>query len=146
MNWHEVIRGAHVLATGIWLGGLVFTTTVVSPAFKRLNWPVQERIAVRSALGRQYARVARINLIAILALLCATQVQAGWTMTAWIELALLVLIGIISELHARHYAPKLAAAARSGDALILRRTLRVSIGVSMLNLAASTALAALALS
>ena len=57
------IHAVHVLAAGIWLGGLVFTSVVVSPAFKRIQWTPAERIAVRSAVGRQYSKVARVNLV-----------------------------------------------------------------------------------
>jgi uncharacterized membrane protein len=46
----------HVILAGAWLGGVVFTTTVVSPALKSMGWDEAERARVRSVIGRQYAK------------------------------------------------------------------------------------------
>lgn len=39
------IHTLHVLLAGVWLGGVVFTTLVVSPAFKGMKWSEAEREA-----------------------------------------------------------------------------------------------------
>jgi hypothetical protein len=37
----------HVVLAGVWIGGVVFTTFVVSPALKAMKWPGPERVLVR---------------------------------------------------------------------------------------------------
>ncbi len=56
------IHTLHVMLAGVWLGGVVFTTAVVSPAFKAMKWSGIERVQTRSVLGWHYARVANVNL------------------------------------------------------------------------------------
>ena len=34
----EIFHVTHVVLAGVWLGGLVFTTAVVSPALKAMKW------------------------------------------------------------------------------------------------------------
>ncbi len=60
----------HAVLAGAWLGGVAFTTLVVSPALKEMKWSVAERMAVRSVIGRHYARVgtANLSLLALFAL------------------------------------------------------------------------------
>ena len=67
VNWPSVVHALHILAAGLWVGGLFFTAAVVSPAFKQMEWTAAERVAVRSAVGKQYSRVARINLALLVA-------------------------------------------------------------------------------
>ena len=76
------IHVVHVLFAGIWLGGLVFTTIVISPAFKRLTWSPAERVAVRSEVGRQYSKVARVNLLVLLLAALADWTVRGWSAVA----------------------------------------------------------------
>jgi uncharacterized membrane protein len=142
---HSLTHIVHVLAAGIWLGGLVFTTMVVSPAFKRMNWPPPERIAVRSEVGKQYTKIARLNLGVLLLVALADGAARGWSTQVQIEMALIVLISVLSELHARVFAPRLGLAARSGDETARQSALRVSIIVSMFNLLLSFAVAILAI-
>lgn len=52
------IHVAHAVLAGVWLGGVVFTAAVVSPALKREKWSEPERVLVRSKIGEQYARWA----------------------------------------------------------------------------------------
>lgn len=139
MNF-PIIHTIHLLSAGIWLGGLVFTATVVTPAFKRMNWTPVERIAVRSEVGRQYSKIARVNL---LFLLFAAILDAS-ARNVW-EIALIILVFVLSELHALVFAPRLGAAARSGDEVARKKTLRISISVSMLNLCLSFIIAILAI-
>src|SRR5215208_4983559 len=56
----------HVILAGAWLGGVVFTTTVVSPALKSMGWDEAEQARVRSVIGRQYAKVGTTNLVLLL--------------------------------------------------------------------------------
>src|SRR5687768_15195416 len=100
MNWLTFVHVVHVLAAGIWLGGLVFTTVVVTPAFRRMSWTPAERIAVRSAVGRQYSKVARVNLMVLLVAALTDGTARGWSTPVRVEIALIVLIFILSELHA----------------------------------------------
>lgn len=137
MNWHPFWHAIHVLAAGTWLGGLVFTIAVVSPAFKRMQWTPVERIEVRSAVGRQYSKVARLNLAVLLVAALADWLLAGKTSSALLELGLIALIVVLSEMHARFYVPRLAAAARDGKMEERARLLRLSVGVSMVNLVCS---------
>jgi len=134
MNWLPILHAVHVLAAGIWLGGLVFTVAVVSPAFKRIEWTPAERIAVRSAVGQQYSKVARLNLALLFIVALFDWLPAGLGALALAELGLIALIFLLSELHARFYAPRLAQAAREQKTVERLRLLRVSVGVSMLNL------------
>jgi hypothetical protein len=41
-----VIHVAHAVLAGTWLGGVVFTTAVVSPALKATKWANSERVLV----------------------------------------------------------------------------------------------------
>jgi uncharacterized membrane protein len=51
----------------VWLGGVVFTTTVVSPALKSMGWDEAEQARVRSVIGLQYTKVGTANLALLLA-------------------------------------------------------------------------------
>jgi uncharacterized membrane protein len=39
-----IVHTVHVLAVGAWLGGVLFTTLVVSPAPKAMKWREAERV------------------------------------------------------------------------------------------------------
>jgi uncharacterized membrane protein len=60
------LHAVHVILAGVWLGGILFTTTVVSPALKEMKWLDAERVRVRSVIGRHYARVGNANLALLL--------------------------------------------------------------------------------
>jgi uncharacterized membrane protein len=137
------VQVLHILAAGTWLGGVVFTSTVVTPAFKRMEWTPAERMAVRSAVGRQYSKVARANLGALLALAIIALALNGGAL-AMAEIILVALSFFLAELHANYYAPRLAQAAREQAHELRQRLLRVSISVSMLNLLLSVGIAVLA--
>ena len=62
-----VVHAVHAVLAGVWLGGVIFTTAVVSPALKAMKWDDPERLLVRSHIGKQYAKVGSANL-ALLAL------------------------------------------------------------------------------
>lgn len=133
----------HVLAAGIWLGGLVFTTIVVSPAFRQMDWSPVERIAVRSAVGRQYTKVARFNLLVLLVAALAAWLSQGWSTLASVEIALILSVVVLSELHALVWVPRLAQAARSGNDAARAAAMHVMITASMLNLLLSFGIAIL---
>jgi uncharacterized membrane protein len=63
-----IVHTLHVILAGAWLGGVVFTTTVVSPALKSIRWDEAEQARVRTVIGRQYTKVGTANLVLILAL------------------------------------------------------------------------------
>ncbi len=143
MDWFSLFHAAHVLAAGIWAGGLVFTTAVVSPAFKRMGWSDTERIAVRSAVGRQYARVAVINLAVLLLASLADWLPAGIGAVAQAELGLIVTVLVLSGLHGRVFAPRLARASQDSTPENRLRLQRVSVGLSMLSLLLSAGIVVL---
>ena len=58
-----IVHTLHDILAGVWLGGVVFTTVVVSPALKAMKWSEAERVGVRSVIGKQYARVGTVNLV-----------------------------------------------------------------------------------
>jgi uncharacterized membrane protein len=68
MMLDAIVHTLHVILAGAWLGGVVFTTTVVSPALKSMGWDEAERASVRSVIGRQYAKVGTANLVLLMIL------------------------------------------------------------------------------
>ena len=91
----------NVLLVGVWVGMYLFTTFVVSPAFKEFYPDAAERQRRRRALGRFYARVNG-PLSALLVLVVAAQGwRGGWTVALGAELALLALIGVLVARHVR---------------------------------------------
>jgi uncharacterized membrane protein len=108
-----IIHLMHVLLAGVWLGGLVFTTFVVSPALKAMKWPESERVAVRSALGRQYARVGSMNLVLLLLAAVVDGVFGGFGFALYAEYSLLlVLFGLVAT-HGAYFGRRLAGLARA---------------------------------
>ena len=152
----EILHLTHVVLAGVWLGGLVFTTLVVSPALKAMKWPEAERVAVRSAIGRQYAKVGSINLVllALFALLDGTLGDFGPAYYAEYAL-ILVLFGLVAA-HGAYFGRRLAELARAEreskneevTRLLAqkRRSLQgVSSRVSWVSLLVSTAVVVLAM-
>jgi uncharacterized membrane protein len=150
-----VVHVAHAVLAGVWLGGVIFTTAVVSPAFKRVKWSEPERVLVRSKIGEQYAKVGTANL-ALLALFALLDgLVAGFGATLYAEYALLaVLIGLVA-IHGVYFGRrlrKLAEAERSAGSGEEARTLagrrrelqKISLRVSWLDLLVSLAVAVLA--
>ena len=129
-----IIHIIHVLTAGIWLGGLVFTTVVISPAFKKMDWTPAERTAVRSAVGRQYVPVANLNLLILLVAAIIDAAFHVWTAIALIEILLIIVVAILAGMHGKVFAPKLATAAREQRHEDRAKLLRLSISISMLNL------------
>ena len=151
----EIFHVAHVVLAGVWLGGLVFTTAVVSPAFEAMKWSEAERVAVRSAVGRQYARVGSANLVLLALFAVLNGAFGGFGARFYAEYALLVVVFGLAGAHGAYFGRRLAELARaereaSGEeARTLagrRRSLqRVSLRVSYLNLLASAVVLVLAI-
>lgn len=152
----EIFHVAHVVLAGIWLGGLVFTAAVVSPAFGTMKWSESERVAVRSAVGKRYARVGSLNLVLLALFAVLDGVFAGFGVTFYAEYALLFLVFGLAGAHGAYFGRRLAElakaereASREEEArtlAVLRRSLQqVSLRISYLNLLASTAVLVLAI-
>jgi uncharacterized membrane protein len=145
----------HVILAGAWLGGVVFTTTVVSPALKSMRWDEAERARVRSVIGRQYAKVGNANLVLLLVFALLDGTPSGFGPTFYFEYVLLaVLFGLVAS-HGAYFGRRLVKLAEArkeaGDsekaqmlALRRRRLQRLSFGISMLNILLSAVVMILA--
>ena len=152
---NATLHTLHVVLAGTWLGGVVFTTLVVSPVLKEMKWPEPERVLVRSAIGKQYARVGSANLVLLLIFALLDGLAAGFGVTFY---AGYVLLGVVFGLVAAHGAyfgrrlANLAEAEKSAENpeatqafAERRRSLgRLSARVSLVNLLVSAAILVLA--
>lgn len=149
------IHTLHVLLAGVWLGGVVFTTFVVSPAFKAMKWSEVERVRARSVVGRYYARVANVNLGLLLLFATVDGIVRGFGAPFFVEYVLLaVLLGLVGA-HGAYFGRKIAElAAAEAEAedpeearsfTEQRRVLgRISLRVSQVSLLVSIAVLILA--
>jgi uncharacterized membrane protein len=151
----EIFHLTHVVLAGVWLGGIVFTTFVVSPALKALKWPEAERVAVRSAIGRQYAGVGSINLVLLALFALLDGALEGFGTALYTEYALILLLFGLVAAHGAYFGRRLAELARSEreagseeatrSFAERRRSLqRISSRVSWVSLLVSTAVMVLA--
>jgi uncharacterized membrane protein len=149
-----LIHTLHIILAGVWLGGIVFTTAVVSPALKAMKWSESERVSVRSTIGKQYARVGTINLVLLLIFAVLDGLLKGFGAVFYVEYALLVVVFGLVAVHGAYFGRKLANLADAGrraespeetaSFADRRRALqRVSSKVSWLNLAVSVAVVVL---
>jgi uncharacterized membrane protein len=150
-----IVHMLHVILAGTWLGGIVFTTTVVSPALKSMGWDDAERARVRSVIGRQYAKVGSANLVLLLVIALLEGALSGFGTALYLEYALLVvLFGLVAS-HGAYFGRRLVelAEAQKGAgasekarvlALRRRRLQRLSYWISMLNILVSAAVLTLA--
>lgn len=147
------IHVVHAVLAGVWLGGVIFTTAVVSPALKAMKWSEPERVLVRSKIGGQYAKVGSTNL-ALLALFALLDgLIAGFGAALYAEyLLLVVLIGLVA-VHGAYFGRRLkelAERSAGSDEEVRalaeqRRELqKVSLRVSWADLLVSLAVAVLA--
>ncbi|WP_166178886.1 DUF4149 domain-containing protein [Rubrobacter tropicus] len=150
-----IVHTLHVLLAGVWLGGVVFTTTVVSPALKAMKWGEAERVGVRSAIGRQYARVGTANLALLLVFAVLDGALGGFGTVLYAEYVLLVLLFGLVAAHGAYFGRRLRRLAEAereasdaeevrslaGQRRLLQRT---SFRVSMLDLLVSVVLVVLA--
>lgn len=149
------VQAAHAILAGVWLGGVLFTTLVVSPALTAIKWPETQRVLVRSVIGRHYARLAVANL-ALLALFALLDGWAsGFGAPFYMEYFLLAALFGLVALHGAYFGPRLTGLARAEQKAEAqeearsfaekRRTLgRLSARLSWVNLAVSLAVAVLA--
>ena len=149
-----LVHTLHIILAGVWLGGFVFTTAVVSPALKAMKWSESERVSVRSTIGKQYARVGTINLVLLLIFAVLDGLLKGFGSVFYVEYALLVVVFGLVAVHGAYFGRKLANLADAGrraespeEAASFadrRRALqRVSSKVSWLNLVVSVAVVVL---
>ena len=152
----EIFHVAHVVLAGVWIGGLVFTTAVVSPAFGAMKWSEAERVAVRSAVGKQYARVGSVNLVLLALFAVLDGALGGFGASFYAEYVLLLFVFGLAAAHGAYFGRRLAELAKAereagskeeGDAFAERRRplQGLSLRVSYLNLLASTAVLVLAI-
>lgn len=150
-----VIHTLHVILAGTWLGGVVFTTLVLSPALKAMKWSETYRVGVRSAIGKRYARVGTANLILVLVFAALGGIFVGFTAWLCADYALLVLLFGLVTVHGAYFGRRLkelAEAERKAGGgeearslAIRRRSLqRASLRISMLDLGVSVVVVALA--
>ncbi|HYZ04403.1 MAG TPA: DUF4149 domain-containing protein [Rubrobacter sp.] len=145
----------HVISAGAWLGGVVFTTTVVSPALKSMGWDEAEQARVRSVIGHQYAKVGTANLLLLMVLALLEGALSGFGLALYSEYALLVvLFGLVAS-HGAYFGRRLVELAEARKeaedsdkaqmlALRRRRLQRLSFRISLLNILISTVVMILA--
>lgn len=150
--WHTL----HVILAGVWLGGVVFTMMVVSPALDAMKWPEPERVRTRSAIGKQYARVGNANLVLLLVFALLDGWAAGFGAFFYAEYLLLAVVFGLVATHGAYFGRRLSALAgeeqraespaKAAVFASRRRALqRVSSKVSWVGLAASTVVLVLAI-
>jgi len=150
-----IIHTLHIILAGTWLGGVVFTTAVVSPALKAMKWSEAERVSVRSTIGKQYARVGSINLALLLVFAVLDGLLRGFGPVFYVEYALLaVLFGLVAA-HGAYFGRRLVGLAeaerRAGNTEEARAFAeerhalqRVSVRVSRVDVLGSVVILALA--
>src|SRR5918998_844073 len=104
----ELFQVLHVVLAGVWLGGVVFTTAVVSPALKALKWSETERVGVRSAICRQYARVGSANLALLLLFAILDGTLSGFGALFYAEYSSLLLLFGLVVAHGAYFGRRLA--------------------------------------
>ncbi len=149
------IHTLHVILAGVWLGSVVFTTIVVSPALKAMKWSEPERVAARSGIGKQFARVGSANLALLTLFALLDGLLKGFGAVIYAEYVLLVvLVGLVAA-HGAYFGRrlvKLAEAekrAQSGEearafAEERRNLQRLSLRISWADILVSVAVVALA--
>lgn len=152
------VHTAHVVLAGIWLGSLTFTTLVVSPALKKMDWRDSERVLVRSVIGRQFVRVANPLLLLLVGCLLldglTSPLPTDRLVRFLVEIGLVLVAALLAASHGFHFGRRLrglaareveaspGAAARLASAR--RRLQRRSLTVSIAGLIASLAIAVMA--
>ena len=133
----------------------MFTMFVVSPALKAMKWGEAERVGVRAAIGRRYARVGSVNLALLAVFALMDGIFGGFGASLYAECALLPLLFGLVAAHGAFFGRRIAALAEAERASAgaeeaasfarRRRSLQtLSLKVSWVNLAVSATVAALA--
>ena len=149
----EIVHATHAVLAGLWLGGVIFTMAVVSPALKAMKWSESERVLVRSKIGNQYAKVGGTNLALLVVLAVLDGSLTGFGTALYAEYVLLaILVGLVAA-HGAYFGPSLRGLAESSagsgeeaKALAERRrnVQKLSLRVSWATLVVSLAVAFLA--
>jgi uncharacterized membrane protein len=153
----EVLHTLHVMLAGAWLGGVIFTTLVVSPALKAMKWTEPERVLVRSTIGKQYAKVGGANLVLLLLFALLDGLAASFGVTFYAEYVLLAVVFGLVAAHGAYFGRRLANLAEAEkraespeaarEYAKHRRALgRLSARVSLVDLLVSAAVMVLAVS
>jgi uncharacterized membrane protein len=108
-----LVHTLHVILAGTWLGGVVFTTAVVSPALKAMKWSGVERVAVRSVIGKQYARVATTNLVLLLVFAILDGLFRGFGPVFYVEYTLLAVVFGLVAVHGAYLGRRLVGLAKA---------------------------------
>ena len=149
------VHTVHVLLAGAWLGGVVFTTFVVSPALKAMKWDEAQRVGVRAAIGRRYARVGSANLALLAVFAILDGVFGGFRTLLYAEYALILALFGLVAVHGAFFGRRLAGLAKAelgaksaeeASAFALRRRdlQKLSLKASWVNLAVSVVVLAFA--
>jgi uncharacterized membrane protein len=108
-----LVHTLHVILAGAWLGGVVFTTAVVSPALKAMKWSEAERVGVRSVIGKQYARVGTCNLVLLLIFAVLDGLMKGFGAIFYVEYLLLAAIFGLVAAHGAYFGRRLVRLAEA---------------------------------
>jgi uncharacterized membrane protein len=150
-----LVHTLHVTLAGAWLGGVVFTTAVVSPALKAMKWSEAERVGVRSVIGKQYARVGTVNLVLLLVFAVLDGLMKGFGAIFYVEFLLLAAMFGLVAAHGAYFGQRLvrmaeaerhAVSAEEARAFAKRHHAlqRLSFQVSLLDVLISAVVVALA--
>ena len=107
------VHTLHVILAGVWLGGVVFTTAVVSPALKAMKWAETERVRVRSVIGKQYARVGTTNLVLLFIFAVLDGLLQGFAAILYVEYVLLAAVLGLVAAHGAYFGRRLASLAEA---------------------------------
>lgn len=105
----------HAVLAGVWLGGVVFTTFVVSPALKAMKWEEAERVQVRSRIGKQYAKVGSVNLALLVVFAVLDGLFAGFGAAFYVEYVLLVILVGLVAWHGAYFGARLRGLAEAEE-------------------------------
>ena len=156
-GFETAVHALHVILAGVWLGGVLFTSAVVSPALKLMKWPDAERVRVRSTIGRHYARFGGANLALLLVFAVLDGLMQGLGPVFYAEYALMVVLFGLVAAHGAYFGRRLTLLAESerkapgteeaAKIAEKRRSLgKLSLRISQTNLVVSAAVAILAAS
>jgi uncharacterized membrane protein len=108
-----VVHTLHVILAGMWLGGVVFTTAVVSPALKAMKWSEAERVLVRSTIGKRYACLGSINLALLLVSAVLDGLLRGFGPVFYVEYALVAVVFGLVAAHGAYFGRRLVRLAEA---------------------------------
>ena len=144
----------HAVLARAWLGGVAFTTFVVSPAFQAMGWDGAERVLVRFRIGEQ-CEVGGADLALLAVFAPFDGIFGGFGAHPYAEYALLAGVAGLVAGHGAYFGKRLAALAAAeqnapdtdtaASFARMRRSLqKFSLRASRLDLLLSAAVAGLA--